>query len=306
MKTAFLHGDLEETIYMVQPKGFEKPGEEQKICLLKKSLYGLKQSSRQWNLKFHEHMETMKFERSSFDSCVYMKRKGKEIVAYLLLYVDDILLAGSSKSELQIVKDELKVKFDMKDLGEAKRILGMDIFRDRKRKELKLVQTDYVDKVIKKYQVLDARSVSIPLASHFKLSKEHLPKTEQEKKEMSRIPYANIVGSSMYLMICTRPDVAHAISVASRYMSDPGREHWAALKWILKYLKGSMNVSLHFGDGAWSEGDDVLHGFCDSDYAANMDNRKSQSGYIFTLFGTVIRLISCIGYMVKNTIFYWV
>ena len=288
VKTAFLHGDLEETIYMVQPKGFEKAGEEQKVCLLKKSLYGLKQSSRQWNLKFHEHMMAMKFERSSFDSCVYVKKRGKEIIAYLLLYVDDILLAGSHKKEIQLIKDDLRLKFDMKDLGEAKRILGMDIFRDRKRRVLRLVQADYVSKVISRYQMTDARSVSIPLANHFKLSREQMPKTEEDKREMSRIPYANIVGSVMYLMICSRPDVAHAISVASRYMSDPGREHWTALKWILKYLKGSMNVGLHFGGGAWSKDDDILEGFCDSDYAANLDNRKSQSGYIFTLFGTAV------------------
>lgn len=149
VKTTFLHGDLEETIYMVQPRGFEKPGEEQKVCLLKKSLYGLKQSNRQWNIKFHEHMVAMGFERSSFDSCVYLKRKGEEIMAYLLLYVDHILLADSSKKELQLVKEDLKVKFDMKDLGEAKRILGMDIYRDRKRRKLKLFQADYINKVIK-------------------------------------------------------------------------------------------------------------------------------------------------------------
>lgn len=88
VKTAFLHGDLEEKVYMVQPKGFEKPGEEQKVCLLKKSLYELKQSSRQWNKKFHEHMESMSFERSSFDSCVYIKRKEDLIIVCLLLYVE--------------------------------------------------------------------------------------------------------------------------------------------------------------------------------------------------------------------------
>ena len=172
VKTMFLHGDLEETIYMMQPKGFERPGEEQNVCLLKKSLYGLKQSSKQWNLKFHEHLVRMKFERSNFDSCVYVKKVGERIVVYLLLYVYDILVAGSCKKEIQVIKEDLKMKFDMKYLGEAKRILGMDILRNRHMRELRLVQTDYIIKVIKKYPMEDARSVSVPLDSHFKLSKE--------------------------------------------------------------------------------------------------------------------------------------
>ena len=216
VNTTFLHGDLEEKIYMVQPKGFEKPGEEHKVCLLKKSLYGLKQSNRQWNLKFHEHMVNMKFERSSFDGCVYVKKNEERIVAYLLLYADDIMLASPCKKEIQIIKDDLKMEFDMKDLGDAKRIIGMDILGDRRKKELRLVRADYISKVIKKYQMEDAKSVSIPLASYFKLSREQMPKKEEDREEMNQIPYANIVSSIMYLMICTRPDVAHAISVASR------------------------------------------------------------------------------------------
>lgn len=178
------------------------------------------------------------------------------IVAYLLLYVDDILLAGSSKNEIQLVKEDLKLKFEMKDLGEAKRILGMDILRNRKKKKkLKLAQVDYVNKVVENYHTKDAKPVSIPLASHFRLSKEQMPKTTEDRKETGLIPYANIVDSVMHLMICTRPDVAHAISVASRYMSDPSKEHWNALKWILKYLKGSEKVGLYFRGGAWSKSD---------------------------------------------------
>ena len=104
VKTAFLHGDLEETIYMVQPRNFENLGEEQKVYLLRKSLYELKQSSKQWNIKFHEHMETTGFQRSSFNNCVYIKKEREQIVAYLLLYVDGILLVDSSKRELQLVQ----------------------------------------------------------------------------------------------------------------------------------------------------------------------------------------------------------
>lgn len=132
----------------------------------------------------------------------------------------------------------------MKDLGDAKRILGMDIIRDRRRGTLWLTQQDYISKVLKKFQMTESRSVTTPLGQHFKLSSEQKPKTEEERKEMSNLPFASIVGSVMYTMVCTRPDIAHAISCVSRYMSDPGKTHWQALKWILRYLKGSENVGI--------------------------------------------------------------
>lgn len=118
--TAFLHGDLEETIYMSQPEGFIKPGMENKVCLLKKSIYGLKQASRQWHKKFDDHVLRNGFVRSKYDECVYIKKKKGVAVAYLLLYVDDMLVAGASKQEVQKVKDDLSSAFDMKDLGGAK------------------------------------------------------------------------------------------------------------------------------------------------------------------------------------------
>lgn len=149
VKTAFLHGELEESIYMEQPEGFIEPGNEDKVCLLKRSLYGLKQSSRQWNKQFDEHMLSIGFDRSEYDSCVYMKRKNGKTVAYLLLYVDDMLIAGSDMSEIEEIKRDLSGRFEMKDLGDAKRILGMDIIRDRRRGTLWLTQQDYISKVLK-------------------------------------------------------------------------------------------------------------------------------------------------------------
>lgn len=104
---------------------------------------------------------------------------------------------------------------------------------------------------------------------------------------MSKIPYASVVGSIMYTMVCTRPDISHAISVASRYMGDPGLRHWEALKWILRYLKGTSNLGIKF-EADTDSGSDVLKGFVDSDFGANLDNRRSQTGYVFTLFGSAV------------------
>lgn len=139
VKTAFLNGDLEETIFMDQPKGYVKDGEEGKVCLLKKSLYGLKQSPRQWNRKFDEQMRKIGFVRSLFDDRIYIKKKGSTPVAYMLLYVDDMLLPGPSMAEIPKVKTDLMSSFEMKDLGEARKIMGIDIQRDRGSKKLWLL-----------------------------------------------------------------------------------------------------------------------------------------------------------------------
>ncbi|KAL1540901.1 hypothetical protein AAHA92_25185 [Salvia divinorum] len=287
VKTTFLHGDLIETIYMEQPKGFIVSGQEEKVCLLKKSLYGLKQSSRQWYIKFDAHLSSIGFIKSAYDNCVYIKSDEEKEVAYLVLYVDDMLVAAADMNEINSVKHELQREFEMKDLGEAKRILEMDIIRNRNEDEIKLVQTDYFGKLIKKFQMQDSKVVSVPLAQHFKLSMQQIPKIEQEKSEMLKIPYANIIGSIMYCVICTRPDLAHGVSVTSRYMKEYGREHWSTLKWMLRYIKGSRDIGILFKRQE-VEDDNPLIGYCDSDYASNIDSRKSQTCYIFKLHGAAI------------------
>ncbi|XP_041995848.1 secreted RxLR effector protein 161-like [Salvia splendens] len=122
---------------------------------------------------------------------------------------------------------------------------------------------------------------------HFKLSSDQKAETEEERREMELIPYSNIVGSLMYLMICTRPDIAHAISTTSRYMAGFSRQHWNALKWSLRYLGGASKLGILFSGGGEVE-EEPLVGYCDSDYASSIDTRRSQTGYIFTLFGSAI------------------
>lgn len=202
---------------MEQPEGFIKLGDENKVCLLKRSIYGLKQSSRQWNLQFDEHMKKIGFVSSKYDDCVYSKRKDGRPIAFLLLYVDDMLIAGSDIDEVQRIKYDLSCRFETKDLGEAKRILGIDVIRDRKRRTLWLSQQNYIEKLLKKFQMHESRTVSTPLGQQFKLSSNQCPKSDEERDQMNRIPYSNIIGSIMYVMICTRPDLAHAVSLTSRY-----------------------------------------------------------------------------------------
>ncbi|MDV3193956.1 MAG: Ty1/Copia family ribonuclease HI, partial [Sweet potato little leaf phytoplasma] len=147
-------------------------------------------------------------------------------------------------------------------------------------------QTCYFERIIKKFHMEDAKTVKTPFAPHFKLTAAQSPADFHELTEMKAVPYANLVGSLMYGMVCSRPDLAHAMSVVSRYMSNPGRPHWEASKWILRYVKGTSNKGLVFTKSD-VEGD-ILTGFVDSDYAADLDKRRSLSGYIFTLFGNVV------------------
>ncbi|RVW78575.1 Retrovirus-related Pol polyprotein from transposon TNT 1-94 [Vitis vinifera] len=155
---------------------------------------------------------------------------------------------GSRDVKLIIVK-QLSKQFAMKDLGAAKQILGMRIIRDKANGTLKLSQSEYVKKVLSRFNMNEAKPVSTPLGSHFKLSKEQSPKTEEERDHMSKVPYASAIGSLMYAMVCTRPDIAHAVGVVSRFMSRPGKQHWEAVKWILRYLKGSLDTCLCFTGG---------------------------------------------------------
>ncbi|GKB52526.1 retrovirus-related pol polyprotein from transposon TNT 1-94, partial [Tanacetum coccineum] len=219
VKTEFLHGNLEEVIYMRQPPGYEQGN---KVCLLKKSLYGF-QSPRQWYRRFDEYMLSNGFKRSSYDSCVYYRSYAPCEYIYLLLYVDDMLIACKSKVEIGTTKSLLKKEFNMKELGEAKKFLGMKIVRDRSRKILRVSQSGYVSKIMNNFRIDNEKSVKMPLGGHFKLSLKDCPVRDCDVERMSKVPYVNAIGSLMYLMVCTRPDIAYAVSVVSRYLANPDR-----------------------------------------------------------------------------------
>ena len=283
VKTAFLNGELEEDIYMQQPEGFTVLGKEDYVSLLKKSLYGLKQSPRQWYKRFDLFMTTHGFKRSNFDSCVYFKRCDDGSFVYLLLYVDDMLIAASSKEEVRKVKAQLSKEFEMKDLGAAKKIPGMEIVRNRAADRLYLSQKGYIEKVLRRFNMQSAKPVTTPLAAHFRLSSALCPQSDDEVDYMSRVPYSSAVGSLMYAMVCSRPDLAFAVSAVSRYMANPGKEHWKAVQWILRYLRGSTDGCLQFGRTR-----DGVTGYVDSDFAGDLDKRRSLTGYIFTVSGCAI------------------
>ncbi|KAH9734881.1 Integrase catalytic domain-containing protein [Citrus sinensis] len=252
LKTAFLHGELEEEIYMLQPEGFAETGKENLVCKLNKSLYGLKQAPRCWYKRFDSFIMSIGYNRLSSDHCAYYKRE-----------------------------------FEMKDLGPVNKILGMQIHRDRNNRKIWLSQKNYLKKILRCFNMQDCKSISTPLPVNFKLSSSMCPSNETERKEMARVPYASAVGSLMFAMICTRPDIAQAVGTVSRYMMNPGGEHWIAVKRILRYIRGTSDVALCYGGSEFN-----VRGFVDSDFAGDLDKRKSTTGYVFTLAGAAVSWVS--------------
>ena len=165
----------------------------------------------------------------------------------------------------------------MKDMGPAKQILGMHIVRDQTKRLLWLSQEKYVTKVLQRFGMESAKPVGSTLQTNRKLSKDQCPKLKSEKAEMSKVPYASEVGSVMYTKVCTRPNIGYTVRVVNRYMSNPGREHWAAMKWILRYPKGTSSVCLRFGLGK-----PLLEGYTNSDMLVDLDTNRSTFGYVMT------------------------
>ena len=156
------------------------------------------------------------------DHCFHVKNFDNSYII-LLLYVDDMLTAGSSIEEINDLKKQLSKQFAMKDLGASKQILGLRITRGKVNGTLKLSQTEYVKKVLSKFNMNEAKPISTPLGNHFGLSKDQSLKTEQEMDHMSKVPYDSTIGGLMYAIVCTRPNIAHAMGVVSRYISRPGK-----------------------------------------------------------------------------------
>ncbi|WVZ90430.1 hypothetical protein U9M48_036732 [Paspalum notatum var. saurae] len=283
VKTAFLNGNLEEDVYIIQPEGFVDPNNAKKICKLKKSIYGLKQASRSWNIHFDEVIKGFGFRQNEEEPCVYKKASGSAVV-FLILYVDDILLIGNDIPMLQSVKTSLNNSFSMKDLGEAAYILGIKIYRDRSRRLIGLCQDTYIDKVLKRFSMEQSKKGFLPMSHGMRFSEKQCPSSDEERERMSKVPYASAVGSIMYAMICTRPDVSYALSVMSRYQANPGETHWTLVKNILKYLRRTKNIFLVFG----GEEQLVVNGYTDAGFQTDTDNSRSQLGFVFTVNGGAV------------------
>ena len=279
--TAFLNGNLEEEIYMEQPDGYIQPGKENLVCKLQKSLYGLKQSPRCWNTEFQEYMEVIQFKQSTVDPCIYVKMT--DAIAILAVYVDDLIVMASTLEEMQQIKETLKSRFQMKDLGKLHYCLGISIEQDEERKCLWIHQKQYILNMLEKYSLSNAKVVSTPADVSVQLKKD-----DGVSNKVDSVTYQSIIGSLLYAAIATRPDIAQAVGVVAKFSSSPNQSHLTAAKRILRYLKGTLNLAIRYQKLE----DEELIGYTDADWAGDLDNRHSTTGNIFMMGGGPVSWLS--------------
>jgi len=272
VKTAFLNGTLKEEIYMRLPQGISCNSDN--VCKLNKAIYGLKQAARCWFEVFEQALKECEFVNSSVDRCIYILDKGNiNENIYVLLYVDDVVIATGDMTRMNNFKRYLMEKFRMTDLNEIKHFIGIRI--EMQEDKIYLSQSAYVKKILSKFNMENCNAVSTPLPS--KINYELLNSDED-----CNTPCRSLIGCLMYIMLCTRPDLTTAVNILSRYSSKNNSELWQNLKRVLRYLKGTIDMKLIFKKNLAFE--NKIIGYVDSDWAGSEIDRKSTTGYLFKMF----------------------
>lgn len=273
VKTAYLNAEIDCELYMAQPDGFERKDKSgvKLYCKLKKSLYGLKQSGRNWNNLLHNFLLDHSFVQSYADSCVYTKTEINARVV-IIIWVDDILIAANCEAVLTEVKNILNNRFKMKDLGKLAWFLGIEfVFGNQC---IRMNQCKYLQRILDKFQMSDCKPKSVPCD----LSVNNEVNFDSKELADARL-YREIVGSLIYIMMGTRPDICYVVTKLSQYMAKPTKADFNLAKHVLKYLKGTIDYDLKFSKCKY---DLKLQGYCDSDWGTSND-RRSITGYCFQL-----------------------
>ena len=276
VKTAYLNAPTDCKIYIKQPEGFEQADEngETLVWKLKKSLYGLKQSSRNWNNLLHDFLIHEKFIQSRADLCLYVRKIDDNRCVIVIAWVDDIIIAASDLDLLQIVKASLGNRFKMSDLGELKWFLGTEYKRSKN--SIKMNQTRYIQKILSRFKMSNCKPKPTPCVLGIeKVSNIKSPKLSDPRR------YREIVGSLIYVMTGTRPDLCYIVTKLSQKMSEPTVADLGTAKHVLRYLKGTQDLGLTFTKSLSPL--TLLKGFCDSDWGASVEDRQSLTGYNFQL-----------------------
>ena len=285
VKSAYLNGDLEEDIYMTQPEGYVADDQQHLVCKLAKSLYGLKQAGRTWHIKIDIVLKREDFVALDADQCVYIRRQSP-CITIIALYVDDLLIACSHLSNLTELKRQLTAQFDMEDLGEASFILGIDIRRDRPRRTISIGQSAYVNSLLERHGMSDCKAISTPMERGFKAANA-TSSTDHKATDTEIRDYQAVIGSLMFAMVCTRPDIAYAVTTLAQFASNPTSAHLQAVKRVLRYLRGTADRRITYtGTGVMSSQPELV-GYCDADWGGGPGCR-SITGYAFLMAGGVI------------------
>lgn len=272
VRTAFLHGDLEEEIYMKQPPGYISGELPNYVCRLLKSLYGLKQSPRQWYQRFHQCMINLGYLRLQSDPNVY-SRHATGIFLLLAIYVDDILLLCNSQSALDAAKEELHCSFSMSDMGPLHFYLGIQVHQDSSQGIITISQQSYINSLLKKYNMEACKGMDTPLPATLKLQPVDTVESVQDP-DVQVFPYSNILGGVRYLVTCTRFDICFAANLLSRYMQKPGAAQVQYLKRLLRYLQYTKAFGLIY-QASTHLPTPFLVGYSDADWGGDQTTLQS-------------------------------
>ena len=275
-----MYGELDEELYMKQPEGFVIKGQEHKVLRLLKALYGLKQASNSWWKALTKALSQFGFKRTQSDAGIFIFREGNKLVI-AIIYVDDILLCGSHRDLVLKKKAEFMKQWECRDLGEAREFLGMRIRRQGQR--ISIDQQSYLQKVLQSVGMTNAKPAPTPLPAGYQPEPAKSPATPQLRQR-----YQSMVGSLLYLMIGTRPDIAFAVTKMAQFAANPSEDHLDRLKYICRYLVGSQDYCITY-NGASNKG--LIH-FTDSDWAADVIKRRSVTGYFGKIADGTISWVS--------------
>ncbi|GBM89165.1 Retrovirus-related Pol polyprotein from transposon TNT 1-94 [Araneus ventricosus] len=279
IKTAFLHGNLEDEVYMSQPEGYIEAGQEQKVCKLNKAIYGLKQAARAWHLKIGESLIKYGFEQSKADPCLF-KFANNGNPMYIIVYVDDLLIAGKEEDIRKIIK-ELEEEYELKNLGEVNYYLGINIERT-KEGNFALNQKNKIEEIVEKFNLKEAKPTNIPMDPNY------LKQEGEDDILPNNTQYRKAVGALLYIATVSRPDIAVAVNILSRRNEKPRERDWNAVKRIIRYLKTTAELKLIIN----MDKEPILTAFCDADWANDKSDRKSTSGSVFKLGNCTIQWMS--------------
>ena len=243
VKMAFLHGDLEEEVYMEQPEGMKEPSKEDWVCYMHKTLYGLMQAAWAWNLWLHYTMLGIGYMCTSADHCIYMHDTPTS-ASIMAIHIDDMCIVASSGAEMVKLKLELGKLFTLVDLGELTWLLGVTVTRDGCTRTVSLSQAAYIKSIAKHLHLEDAHPVTTPLYPHVILSKDLCPTSDEEVRCMKKIPYLTVVRSIMYAAIGMHPDLAFTVQHLSQFNCNPGHAHWTTAQHVVRYMYAMRHRAL--------------------------------------------------------------
>ncbi|GKV20502.1 hypothetical protein SLEP1_g30621 [Rubroshorea leprosula] len=274
VKSAFINGSLEEEVCVQQPLGYVVKGEEKKVLKLKKALSGLKQAPRAWNCRIDRYFQENGFVKCPYEYALYVKVSNGGILI-VCLYVDDLIFTGNNPRMFEEFKRAMSNEFEMTNIGLMSYYLGIEV--KQMEEGIFISQENYVREVLKRFNMSNCKPMNTPIASGIKLSK------FEEGGSVDATLFRNLVGSLRYLT-CTRLDILFRVGLVSRYLEAPATVHLKAAKRILRYIKGTIDFGLNY----FASNDFTLRGFSDSDWAGDIDDRKSTTGCVFYMGDTAI------------------